>query len=91
MQFLSELLLGLDGGHDARWLRVQRGRSAYCRFHDGPGLGSMPVRAVGMPQGELAYVRVDVEELALASPIERGHRSGRMAPAHAPGTSGGEG
>jgi hypothetical protein len=51
----------------------------------------MPVRAVGMPQGELAYVRVDVEELALASPIERGHRSGRMAPAHAPGTSGGEG
>jgi hypothetical protein len=55
MQFLSELLPGLGGGHDTRCLRVQRGRSTYSRFHNGPGLGSVPMRTVG----ELAYVRVD--------------------------------
>ena len=72
MPFFSELLLGLDGGLDAVDPRATWEVNLLPGSHDGPGLGSVPVRVAGMPQGELACVRVEVEEVAVASPIEQG-------------------
>lgn len=72
MPCFSELILGLDGGLDAVDPRATWEVNLLPGSHDGPGLGSVPVRVAGMPQGELACVRVEVEEVAVASPIEQG-------------------